>query len=72
MTNATSEATQEQRLDETARQIVRLLGKETAVAIAGKCQATYGSQPADLESAKICDAIVRVIGLGRYNQINVF
>ena len=58
-------------LDAAARQIVALLGEETAVAIAGKCQATYGSHPADLESATLCDAIVKVIGLGRYNQINV-
>jgi uncharacterized protein DUF6900 len=58
-------------LEAAARQIVKLLGEETAAAIAGKCQATYGSHPADLESAKLCDAIVRVIGLGRYNQINV-
>lgn len=72
MTNTTNgETTREQRLDEAARQIVNLLGDETAAAIAGKCQATYGSHPADLESAKLCDAIVRVIGLGRYNQINV-
>jgi len=59
-------------LDAAARRIVSLLGEETAAAIAGKCQATYGSHPADLESARLCDAIVRVIGLGRYNQINVF
>ena len=58
-------------MEAAARQIVNLLGKETAVAIAGKCQATYGSHPADLESAKLCDAIVRVIGLERYNEINV-
>ena len=72
MTNATNQMTQEQPLDEAARQIVGLLGEQTAAAIAGKCQATYGTHPADLESAKLCDAIVGVIGLGRYNQISVF
>jgi hypothetical protein len=73
--NATpsAEAAPERRvlLEQTARVLVETLGDETAAAIAGKCIVTYGNHPADLESARLAQAIVRTMGVERFNNAQV-
>ena len=60
------------RLAKAARMLIETLGEQTAAAIAGKCVVTYGTHAADLESAKLAEAIVAAMGVERYNAIQVF
>lgn len=61
----------EARLAEAARALVELLGEETAAAVAAKCQPTYTRKAADVESARLAEAIVNAIGVGRYNALDI-
>jgi hypothetical protein len=71
-TTGTKTNERDARLAEAARQLIETLGEETAAAVAGKCVVTYGTHAADLDAAKLGEAIVEAMGVERYNAIQVF
>lgn len=59
------------RLEQAARSLIELLGEPVAAAVAAKCQVTYGGRPADHDSARLGQVIIRVMGVDRYNELDV-
>lgn len=58
-------------LDEAAKALIAILGEQLAVGIAAKCKVRFVDHPIDHECAQLAEAIIRLIGPDRFEELDV-